>query len=40
MLLRDTQGEVVARDIAAWVMNPREPLPSGAEAAARRWLAA
>lgn len=40
MLLRDTQGETVARDIAAWVIDPQAPLPSGAEAAARRWLAA
>ena len=40
MLLRDTQGETVAHDITAWVMDPTASLPSGAEAAARRWLAA
>jgi alpha-beta hydrolase superfamily lysophospholipase len=40
MLLRDRQAEVVARDIAAWALDPAAPLPSGAEAAARAWLAA
>jgi alpha-beta hydrolase superfamily lysophospholipase len=40
MLLRDTQGERVARDIAAWAIDRRCDLPSGAEAAARAWLAA
>ncbi len=40
MLLRDTQGERVARDITAWVTDRAAPLPSGAEAAARAWLAA
>jgi alpha-beta hydrolase superfamily lysophospholipase len=40
MLLRDRQGETVARDIAAWALDARWPLPSGAEAAARTWLAA
>lgn len=29
MLLRDVQGEVVAQDIAGWIQNPRNPLPSG-----------
>ncbi len=29
MLLRDLQGEVVLRDIAAWVRDPATPLPSG-----------
>ena len=40
MLLRDTQGDVVAQDITAWSKDRRGPLPSGAEAAARAWLAA
>lgn len=40
MLLRDTRGETVARDIAAWAKDRQAPLPSGAEAAARAWLAA
>ncbi|WP_347542251.1 alpha/beta fold hydrolase [Roseomonas sp. CAU 1739] len=40
MLLRDTQGEMVAYDITAWVKDQRALLPSGAEAAARNWLAA
>lgn len=40
MLLRDTQGRKVVEDIASWVANPRMPLPSGAEEAARIWLAA
>jgi acylglycerol lipase len=37
MLLRDLQAETVWRDIAAWIVDPRAPLPSGAEehAAAR-----
>jgi alpha-beta hydrolase superfamily lysophospholipase len=40
MLLRDTQGERVARDVTAWTVDRRAELPSGAEAAARAWLAA
>ena len=40
MRLRDTQGERVARDITAWAIDRRAALPSGAEAAARAWLAA
>ena len=40
MLLRDLEGDEVARDIAAWMKNPRAPLPSGAAAAARAWLEA
>ncbi len=40
MLLRDMQGERVARDIAAWALDRGAALPSGAEAAARAWLAA
>lgn len=31
MLLRDMQAETVWRDIAAWMDDPRGPLPSGAE---------
>lgn len=31
MLLRDLQAEVVWRDIAAWIGNPRDVLPSGAQ---------
>ncbi len=34
MLLRDLQGKVVWRDIAAWIHNPAAPLPSGHAAAA------
>lgn len=40
MLLRDTQGDKVARDITAWALDAGATLPSGAEAAARTWLAA
>ena len=40
MLLRDMQGDKVARDIAAWAKDRRAPLPSGAEDSARAWLAA
>ncbi|CAH0259195.1 alpha/beta hydrolase [Roseomonas sp. CECT 9278] len=40
MLLRDTQGALVAGDITAWAADRRAILPSGAEAAARAWLAA
>ncbi|WP_043360355.1 alpha/beta fold hydrolase [Belnapia sp. F-4-1] len=39
LLLRDNDRAVVARDIAAWIEAPAEPLPSGAEAAGRAWLA-
>jgi alpha-beta hydrolase superfamily lysophospholipase len=35
MLLRDLEAEVVLDDIAAWIADPRAPLPSGAEALAR-----
>lgn len=31
MILRDLQAETVWRDIAAWIVNPVKPLPSGAE---------
>lgn len=40
MLLRDLQGETVARDIATWAKDRRARLPSGAEEAARAWLVA
>ena len=39
-LLRDTQGEMVAQDITTWAKDRTASLPSGAEAAARAWLAA
>jgi acylglycerol lipase len=31
MLLRDLQAEIIWKDIAAWIDNPRMPLPSGAD---------
>jgi alpha-beta hydrolase superfamily lysophospholipase len=39
MLLRDLSGEVVMRDVAAWVSDPAAPLPSGAEVLALHALA-
>ena len=33
MLLRDLEGPVVAGDVAGWVLDPRAPLPSHADAA-------
>lgn len=39
MLLRDLQGEVVWRDIASWIRQPEDALPSGAEAHTRAFLA-
>ncbi len=38
MLLRDLNADIVRRDIAAWVLDPTDPLPSGAEARAQRIL--
>ncbi|MCH8947928.1 MAG: membrane integrity-associated transporter subunit PqiC [Acidobacteria bacterium] len=35
MLLRDLQGQVVWRDIAAWLADPTARLPSGADASGR-----
>jgi alpha-beta hydrolase superfamily lysophospholipase len=35
MLTRDLQGERVMADIAAWILDPRTPLPSGEETRAR-----
>ena len=39
MLLRDLKAERVWRDIAAWIDDPRAPLPSGADARAQKLLA-
>lgn len=39
MLLRDLEGPVVWRDIAAWIADPKAPLPSGADAHAATVLA-
>lgn len=39
MLLRDLKGQVVVDDIAAWIANPRDPLISGADRAARELVA-
>ena len=36
MLLRDLKAETVLADIAAWIADPRAPLPSGADAAAAK----
>lgn len=38
MLLRDLNAHVVRDDIAAWILNPADPLPSGAEARAQKIL--
>jgi alpha-beta hydrolase superfamily lysophospholipase len=38
-LLRDVHGRRVWRDIAAWIENPRAPLPSGADRRAQKILA-
>lgn len=39
LLLRDLDGPAVARDVASWVLDRSEPLPSHADAleAAKRW---
>jgi alpha-beta hydrolase superfamily lysophospholipase len=39
LLLRDSGRAKVAQDILAWMEAPDAPLPSGADAAGRRWLA-
>ncbi|KAA5606334.1 lysophospholipase [Roseospira marina] len=39
MLLRDLGGVVPLEDIIAWIGDPGAPLPSGADARARAWLA-
>ena len=36
LLLRDLDGEGVAADVASWVADPTAPLPSGADAVAKR----
>jgi alpha-beta hydrolase superfamily lysophospholipase len=38
MLLRDLNAHVVRQDIAAWILNPGDPLPSGAESQAQKIL--
>lgn len=40
MLLRDSVAPEARADILAWIAAPDAPLPSGADAAARRWLGA
>ncbi len=35
MLLRDKAADVVIQDIAAWIKNPNQPLPSGADVRAK-----
>jgi alpha-beta hydrolase superfamily lysophospholipase len=40
LLLRDTGRARVAADILAWLDRPGAPLPSGADAAAARWISA
>ena len=39
MLLRDTGAEILWRDIAAWITDPRTPLPSGADVKGEELLA-
>lgn len=39
MLLRDLQAEIVLKDIAAWIVDPQAPLPSGADRRADEVLA-
>ena len=38
MLLRDLEAEVVLNDVAAWIADPKAPLPSGADHRARAML--
>jgi acylglycerol lipase len=40
MLMRDLNGGMVSRDIAAWIFDPAAPLPSGADARGQRLVAA
>ena len=40
MLLRDLDATTVRRDIAAWIVDPTAPLPSGADANAAAALSA
>ncbi len=39
MLMRDLNANLVNRDIAFWIFDPKAPLPSGADAIARKILA-
>jgi len=39
LLERDHEGRMVTEDIAHWLQNPAAPLPSGADARARAWIA-
>ncbi len=39
LLMRDHDRRAAIRDVIAWLGDPAAPLPSGAEAAARAWLA-
>jgi acylglycerol lipase len=39
MLMRDLNGGVVSRDIAAWIFDPAAPLPSAADARGQRLVA-
>lgn len=38
LMLRDKERVTPIDDILAWIRDPKAPLPSGAEAAARAWL--
>jgi hypothetical protein len=38
MLLRDLKAEIVWRDIAAWIKDRHQPLPSGADKQAAETL--
>ncbi|MEA2780733.1 MAG: acylglycerol lipase [Rhodospirillaceae bacterium] len=39
MLMRDINGGLVSRDIAAWIFRPSAPLPSGADSRGQRLIA-
>jgi alpha-beta hydrolase superfamily lysophospholipase len=39
LLERDHEGRMVTEDIAHWLQDPGAPLPSGADARARAWIA-
>ncbi len=39
LMLRDKSRDVPINDILAWIEHPDRPLPSGADAAAKAWLA-
>ena len=38
-MLRDKDRAIPIGDILAWIGNPDAPLPSGADQAAKAWLA-